>query len=53
MSKLKIEYLEMLETFLNQKINKVVKDIILTYIRSLFENEKEENYYKQVRVSNF
>ena len=53
MKKLKIEYLEILQAFLDQKKKKVIKDIILRNIINLFENEEEENCYKQVRVSNF
>ena len=54
MKKLKTEeYLEILETFLDQT-NKIkqLNDIIRN-IRNLSENEKEENYYGPVRVSNF
>ena len=37
-----------------KKNNKVIKDRILRNIRSLFEHEeKEENYHKPVRISNF
>ena len=53
MKKLKIEYLEILQAFLDQKKKKVIKDIILRNIINLFENEEEEKCYKQVRVSNF
>ena len=53
MKKLKIEYLEILQALLDQKKKKVIKDIILRNIINLFENEEEENCYKQVRVSNF
>ena len=48
---LKAEYIEILETLLDQK-NKIIKDITRRDIRNLFENEEEENYYKPVRVSN-
>ena len=30
-----------------------VKDIVLRNVKNLFEFEKEENYYKPVRVNNF
>ena len=36
-----------------KKKTKVIKDRILRDIKNLFEHEKEENYYKPVRVSNF
>ena len=32
---------------------KGIKDIVLRNIKNLFEFEKEENYYKPVRVNNF
>ena len=35
------------------KENKAIKDIILTNIRNLLENEEEEKFYKPVRVRNF
>ena len=41
------------EIFLDLKRNKVIKNRILRDIRKLFEHEKEENYYKPVRLSNF
>ena len=36
-----------------QKGVKGTKDIVLRNIKNLFEYEKEENYYKPVRVNNF
>ena len=40
--------------FSRQKQTKAIKDGILRDIKNLFEHEeKEENYYKPVRVSNF
>ena len=54
MKKLKTEeYLEILETFLDQT-NKIkqLNDIIRN-IRNLSEIEEEENYYGPVRASNF
>ena len=36
-----------------RKVFKAIKDIILTDIRNLFDNQEEENCYKSVRVSNF
>ena len=42
-----------LNRFLEWKKNKEIKDIIFRGIRNLFENEKEGNFYKPVRVSNF
>ena len=38
--------------FRKEKETKAIKDRILRDIKNLFEHE-EENYYKQVRVSNF
>ena len=43
--------------FLKQKKKKqnetIIKDRIIINIRTLFEQEKEEDYYKPKRVSNF
>ena len=36
-----------------EKKTKAIKDGILRYIKDLFEHEKEEIYYKPVRLSNF
>ena len=39
--------------FRQEKETKETKDRILRDIKNLFEHEKEENYYKPVRLSNF
>ena len=39
--------------FLDKKKNKAIKYKVLRDIKNLFEHEKEEKYYKPVRVSNF
>ena len=36
-----------------EKETKTIKDRILRYIKNPFEHKKEENCYKQVKVSNF
>ena len=39
--------------FRQEKETKAIKDRILRDIKNLYEHEKEEKYYKPVRVSNF
>ena len=41
------------KVFRLEKENKATINIILRDITNLFDHEKEENYYKLVRVSNF
>ena len=36
-----------------EKETKAIKDRILRYIKNLFEHDKEENYYKAVKISDF
>ena len=36
-----------------EKETKSIKDRILRYIKNLFEDEEEENYFKPVRLNNF
>ena len=36
-----------------EKKTKAIKDAILRYIKDLFEHEKEDSFYKPVRLSNF
>lgn len=41
------------KSFMTKKENKVNKEGILRNIKNLFEDKKEENYYKPVVVINF
>ena len=36
-----------------KKENETIKDRIIRYIRTLFEQEEEKDYYKAIRVRNF